>query len=333
MRNVVGLLAVVFGCSTVSAAPAPIIDVHLHAEAHDEEGPPPQVLCAPYEQWPARDAAEPIERYITDAFKKPACAKPLQSATSDDELRDRSIAKLKRYNITAVTSGMPDRVEEWRAAAPDRIIPAVFFGLSYWPTIEELRNLRAQGRLKVLGEILTEYGGTPPNDPKLEPYYALAEQLDIPVGIHVGLGPPGTSYFATPGYRMRYSSALQLEDVLVRHPRMRIYVMHAGWPLGDDMVGLMYSHPQVYADIGVIDWVLPKPEFRGYLKRLIDAGFGKRIMFGSDQMVWPDAIGAAVAEITNAKYLGPAQKRDILYNNAARFFRLRANQPASSLTH
>jgi predicted TIM-barrel fold metal-dependent hydrolase len=105
---------------------------------------------------------------------------------------------------------------------------------------------------------------------------------------------------------MRYSGALRLEDVLVRHPGMRIYVMHAGWPLGDDMVGLVYSHPHVYVDIGVIDWVLPKPEFRAYLKRLIDAGFGKRIMFGSDQMVWPDAIDAAVAKIAKAKYLSAA---------------------------
>jgi len=62
------------------------------------------------------------------------------------------------------------------------------------------------GRLKVLGESLAEYDGKPPNDSKLEPYYSLAEKLDIPVGIHLGLGPPGTSYFATPGYRMRYSA-------------------------------------------------------------------------------------------------------------------------------
>lgn len=29
---------------------------------------------------------------------------------------------------------------------------------------------------------------------RLEPYYALAEELDVPVGIHTGLGPPGTPY-------------------------------------------------------------------------------------------------------------------------------------------
>jgi predicted TIM-barrel fold metal-dependent hydrolase len=58
------------------------------------------------------------------------------------------------------------------------------------------------------------------------------------------------------------------------------------------------------------------------LKALIDAGFGKRIMFGSDQMVWPDAIGQAIAGVEEANFLSPEQKRDIFYNNAAVLLRL-----------
>ncbi len=33
-----------------------------------------------------------------------------------------------------------------------------------------------------------------------------------------------------------------------------------------------------------------KATFYRYLKALIDAGFGKRLMYGSDQMAWDDAI-------------------------------------------
>jgi predicted TIM-barrel fold metal-dependent hydrolase len=54
----------------------------------------------------------------------------------------------------------------------------------------------------------------------------------------------------------------------------------------------------------------------------VDAGFGKRIMFGTDQMFWPDAMALAVERIQSADYLSREQKRDILYNNAARFYRL-----------
>jgi hypothetical protein len=52
------------------------------------------------------------------------------------------------------------------------------------------------------------------------------------------------------------------------------------------------------------------------------AGFGDRIMFGSDQMVWPESIGLAVAGIDSASFLTAAQKRAIFYDNAARFLRL-----------
>jgi predicted TIM-barrel fold metal-dependent hydrolase len=98
--------------------------------------------------------------------------------------------------------------------------------------------------------------------------------------------------------------------------------MHAGWPMADRMIALMYAHPQVYVETGVIDHAHPRAEFHSYLKRLVDAGFGKRIMFGSDQMVWPGVIDVAIENIENADFLSPEQKRDILYNNAARFLRI-----------
>jgi hypothetical protein len=156
----------------------------------------------------------------------------------------------------------------------------------------------------------------------MEPYYRLAEELDIPIGIHMGPGPPGVTYWAAPAYRMRLASMLLLEDVLAKHPKLRVWAMHAGWPLGDDAVAALYMHPQLYVDLGVIDYVLPKAEFYGYLKRLIDAGFEHRIMFGSDEMVWPEALSSSIDTIQQAPMLNVEQKRDILYNNAAKFFRL-----------
>ena len=47
----------------------------------------------------------------------------------------------------------------------------------------------------------------------------------------------------------------------------------------------MYTHPRVYVDTAVIDYILPRAEFHRYLQRIPEAGFGKRVMFGSDQMV------------------------------------------------
>jgi uncharacterized protein len=47
----------------------------------------------------------------------------------------------------------------------------------------------------------------------------------------------------------------------------------------------------VAIDLAVIDCTQPGAEFHRYLQRLVDAGYGKRVMFGSDQMVWPEAMG------------------------------------------
>lgn len=108
----------------------------------------------------------------------------------------------------------------------------------------------------------------------------------------------------------------------MRHPKARVYVMHAGWPYLDEVVAMLHHCPELYIILAWIDWYLPAPEFYSYLKRLVDAGFGKRIMYGSDQMQWPDAIGVAIERIESAPFLTAAQTRDILYNNVVRFFRL-----------
>jgi predicted TIM-barrel fold metal-dependent hydrolase len=44
-------------------------------------------------------------------------------------------------------------------------------------------------------------------------------------------------------------------------------------------------------------------------------------MFGSDQMVWPGTIERGIQVIERAPFLSDAEKRDILYNNAAKFLR------------
>lgn len=172
----------------------------------------------------------------------------------------------------------------------------------------------------MIGEVGTQYSGIAPNDPRLELLWQLAEELDLPVAYHIHPGPPGGVYLGNSELRQRIGDPLLFEEVLIRHPRLRLFIMHAGWPRGDEMIALMHAHPQVYVDVGVIDWAMPRKEFYRYLERLVDLGFGKRILFGSDQMVWTDAIGQAVGAINDAPFLTSEQKRDILFNNAVRFF-------------
>ncbi|MEZ4808611.1 MAG: amidohydrolase family protein, partial [Flavobacteriales bacterium] len=52
-----------------------------------------------------------------------------------------------------------------------------------------------------------------------------------------------------------------------------------------------------------------------------------RLMFGTDQMAWPDKIGEAVSAIQEAPFLTREEKRDIFYDNAARFLHLEGFVP------
>jgi predicted TIM-barrel fold metal-dependent hydrolase len=305
-----------------AAQPAPIIDMHFHAMTANTFGPK-AMICSPYEEFPLRDTSQPIETYIRDFTIDPKCKTRFVAPDTDEQLLADNERILDKHNITALAGGTEATVAAYAARTPRRIIPAISFGSEEpWPSPAQIRELHRAGKVKALSEITLQYAGIAPTDPRFAPYWALAEELDIPVGIHMGPGPPGTSYFATPRYRMALTDPLQLEDVLVKHPRLRVFVMHAGWPMADRMIALMYAHPQVYVETGVIDHAFPRSQFHGYLKRLVDAGFGKRIMFGSDQMVWPGAMEVAIGNVESANFLSAEQKRDIFYNNAARFLRL-----------
>jgi predicted TIM-barrel fold metal-dependent hydrolase len=318
---------IVWGTLAASAAaqqPEPIIDVHMHAFSADAMGPPPLAMCTPFAGSVVWDPATPYQEVFGAKFKKPACADPIWSPTTDEEVMTRTLAIAERRNITGVISGPAARVEAWMKASPRRFIPALTLQLGErdTPSPAAVRALHDAGQLQVLGEVITQYAGIPPDDPRMEPYWALAEELDIPVGIHIGPGPPGVVYLGASGYRARLHSALTIEEVVVKHPKLRLYIMHAGYPMIDDLLAVLHAHPQVYVDVGIIDYNVPRAAFYRYLQAIVDAGFGKRVMFGSDQMVWPETIDRAIATIEEAPFLTQEQKRDIFYNNAVRFLRL-----------
>jgi hypothetical protein len=273
----------------------PIVDMHMHADIPFDvpTGAPPP--CRPH---PCRGEGK---------------------ATAAAETLEKTLQAMDRYNIVkGFLSGSDlELVRKWAEAAPDRFIASPFILEAGRPGIEKLRDEYAAGRLAGMGEIGTQLSGVAPNDPALAPYFALAEELDLPVLIHTeGIGPEVLEFRSAAG------NPLLLEPVLVRHPKLRIYVENAGYPFLGEMIAMMYQYPQLHADLSTISWVIPRAAFYDYLQALIRAGLGKRLMFGSDQMRWPEMIGRAVEAIETAGFLTAEQKRDILYNNAVRFLRL-----------
>jgi predicted TIM-barrel fold metal-dependent hydrolase len=301
--------------------------MHLHAHRLADYGAG-RPVCANDQEivYAGVDPREPLPPASSPRIK--TCASPIPPPANDEALMRETLALLDRYQIFAVTTGPLERVRAWRAAAPERIIPGHAFGDSDSPGVDQFRRLLNSRDLAVLAEVSPQYSGVALDDPALEPYFALAEELDVPVGAHLGEGPYGGPSGPFPKYRARLSSPFQLEAVLMRHPKLRIYVMHYGSPLVDEMIAVMYAHPQVYVDIAGNNWQLPRAHFYGHLKKLVDAGMAKRILWGSDQLVWPRTIEIAIEAIDRAPFLTSEQKRDLFYNNAARFLRLSEEEKA-----
>jgi hypothetical protein len=56
------------------------------------------------------------------------------------------------------------------------------------------------------------------------------------------------------GFRTAAGNPVLLEDVLVRHPKLRLFVENAGYPYRGEMIAMMYQYPQLHADVSTISW-------------------------------------------------------------------------------
>lgn len=277
----------------------PIIDVHLHTD------PPASAIGMP----------------------NPATGAP--AASSALQLRDATLAEMQKYNIVrAVLNGWPGTLEPWVEASPKSFIVAPMV-LKDGPrpvlTADALGRQLKSGKAHAIGEIMGQYVGLHPADPVLAPYWRLAEEQDVPIMIHMGTSFPRTAHSGYPEFRLSLGNPMLLEEVLVKYPKLRAWIAHGGEPWTQETFALMQQYPQLYMDISTIAWIggpAGRPGFHGFLRQAIARGLGKRILFGTDQMAWPDAIGLAVESVDSADFLTEQQKRDIFYDNARHFFRL-----------
>jgi hypothetical protein len=264
----------------------PVLDVHVHAM---DESFPTGPMCPNTSKFIASD---PATKEAPWGWVQEQCTPKLYPSAKGEYIKD-VVAEMERLNVTAVVFGDPKGVQKWKDAAPNRVIPGTSFtagGIQPGGrvAIDELRKDFTDGGFKVMGEIGLQYEGISPSDPSVDQYFALAEELDVPVAIHMGTGGSGRANVTTPKFRGSMGDPLLLEGLLAKHPKLRVQVMHAGYPMIDNMLTLLQANSHVYVD----------------------------------QLIWPGLMAYSISVIQNADYLTAEQKRDILYNNAARFLRL-----------
>jgi len=147
-----------------------------------------------------------------------------------------------------------------------------------------------------------------PNDSRIYPLYAKAQELGIPVMLHVG-----SSVFT--GSRLKYGDPIYLDDVAIDFPGLSLIQSHSGRPFWyEKAFALSRLHKNVYMEVAG----LPPQKLLTYfpeLERLAD-----KVIFGSD---WPGVptIKENIQAIQGLP-MGEDAKRKILGGNAARLIGL-----------
>ena len=185
-----------------------------------------------------------------------------------------------------------------------------------FPDIKWVEQLIKENKIQFIGEVLSQYYGISPSDESLYPYYALAEKYNIPVGIHTGLAGPN---HGSPKFKVSLGTPSLFETLLQKFPKLKVWIMHAGAPYLEETIAIMKYYPNVYTDISAINnpYIFPKSYFHFIMKRLIDAGFENRLMFGSDN----GDIKNAIDNVKELDFLTEEQKEKIFYKNAEEFFK------------
>src|SRR5690348_16577638 len=93
------------------------------------------------------------------------------------------------------------------------------------------------------------YQGFDPLSPEAFAVYEAAEGLDLPVMWH-----QGTTFVRMA--ELRWALPLQIDQVALRFPRLRIVIAHMGHPWIEDALVVVRKHPNVYADISALH---PRP--------------------------------------------------------------------------
>tara|TARA_R110002095_G_scaffold122994_1_gene106881 strand:+ start:7131 stop:8051 length:921 start_codon:yes stop_codon:yes gene_type:complete len=121
-----------------------------------------------------------------------------------------------------------------------------------------------------------------PQDPKHLPLFRRAEALQIPINIH-----QGTS-FVRPG-PLKYSNPIQLEDIAIACPDLRMIISHMGHPWETECVVLIRKHPNLYANVSALHY-RPLRHYQAFMTAL-EYGVEDKLIYGSD---FPSATPAQV---------------------------------------
>ncbi len=238
-------------------------------------------------------------------------------------------------------------IRDWCAEAPEHL-----FGVAVVPLEDVETSIKLMTEAKQAGLVCT---AVPPglrernlDHPDLEPFFAAAQDLDMPLGVH---GAPGvhlpkigvdrfTNYIQVhcisfPFDQMLAMTALISGGVLERHPRLRVAFLEAGVGWVPYFIDRMHEHfekrgdwiengwkrdPREYVERGQV-YVTCEPE-EPILPAVIEDLGSDFIMYASDYPHWDSDFPESSKPLRERSDIDNAARTQIMGGNAQRFFRM-----------
>jgi len=233
-----------------------------------------------------------------------------------------------------------DWVYAYCSVAPDRLKGTPALPLHDMPAClaEAKRSVKELGMVTL--PVPASVMGNNPDQPYLHPLYALAEELDVPIGFHSGAGGFINDRFVN-SYALAHACAFSFDAMLMfativgggiveRFPRLRVVFLEAGvgWvPYWLDRLDEHYEKrpkefphirkpPSEYLADGRI-FVSCDPDEKELAHAVHRIGAG-HVVYASDYPHWDAMFPGSVRAIAQRDELGDDEKRAILRDNAQR---------------
>jgi len=251
------------------------------------------------------------------------------------------IESLNRYGVDKVLLqtapwGSSDAVAKFIKESPEERFVGLanidFMAPYISDSVKELERCVKELGLKGVGELYPHIGPWDPGDEKIFPIYAKAEELGVPIMIH--LCTEGGPVFND----QRYSDPYLIDPVLRAFPDLNMIICHMAGDRVGALFTLMHARPNLHAEMngvstpwyGLFDSVVTPQHI---MKKFLERGFGTRLLWSTDVQApynsdfEKNKVRGHIKDNHVVKLLeeigaSEEDKTNILGNNAARLFKL-----------
>lgn len=222
--------------------------------------------------WKAEDWSEEMEREASIARGAPA---QIDIAEEDHWAAMEPVQRAIVFGFHSRHLGLVvpnERVRAYVAQHPEKLIGFACLDPNEPDYIEEMEKVFLRDGFRGL-KLAPIYQNYHVMDARMQSVYAFCEKHGIPILIHQGTTFPRRA-------PLKYALPIDIEDVALEYPKLKIVVAHMGHPWVEDAVVLIRKQPNVFADISALYY---RPwQFYNALMLAQEYGTGHKLLMGSD---------------------------------------------------